>query len=91
MTSLIVAVLAARRAQTLIVIVLALLATAGAVAGPAYQNAAERSVIDAEVATSTPLERSVQISSGQFRWPPDEFVARVESQLAVPDANQRFS
>ena len=82
-TSLLLAILAARRAQTLIVLLLALLATAGAVAGPAYQVTAERAVIGAEVATSTPLERSVQISSGPGRWAPRDFSTRIEPQLTV--------
>ena len=83
MTSLILAMLTARRAQALIVALLALLATAGAVAGPAYQRTAERAVIGAEVATSIPLERSVQISSGPGRWAPREFATRIEPQVAV--------
>lgn len=83
MISLILALLSARRAQALIVTLLALLATAGAVAGPAYQRTAERAVIGAEVATSMPLERSVQISSGPGRWAPREFTVRIEPQVAV--------
>ena len=61
-TSLILALLAARRAQTLIVTLLALFATAGAVAGPAYQLTAERAVVDAEVATSSPRNAACRSS-----------------------------
>lgn len=83
MTSLILALLGARRAQALIVLLLAVLATAGAVAGPAYQRSAERAVVGAEIATATPLERSIQISSGPGRWAPRDFSARIEPQVAV--------
>jgi hypothetical protein len=82
-TSLILALLTVRRAQTLIVTLLAVLATAGAVAGPAYRLTAERAVVDAEVTTSSPLERSVQINSGVGRWTPQDFAARIESQVAL--------
>jgi hypothetical protein len=84
-TGLIVAVLAARRGQALVVALLAVFATAGAVAGPAYQQTAQRSVVEAEVATASALERSVQVTAiPGADWSGAAFGTRVLPALKVP-------
>ena len=91
MTGLIGAVLAARWGQALVVALLAVFATAGAVAGPAYQRAAQQSVVEAEVASATALERTIQITavpaadwSGEdLAWFAQRLALRTASDLAV--------
>ncbi|MFC7279283.1 hypothetical protein ACFQS1_35425 [Paractinoplanes rhizophilus] len=54
-----------RRGQSLTLALLALLAVAAAVAAPAYLAAADRAVAAGQIATATPAERGIVLSSGQ--------------------------
>ncbi|WP_030438924.1 FtsX-like permease family protein [Actinoplanes subtropicus] len=65
MISLVLAMVWTRRGQSLTLALLALLAVAAAVASPAYLAAADRAVAAEQIATATPAERGVVLSSGQ--------------------------
>jgi hypothetical protein len=79
------AVLGARRGQTVVIALLATLATAGAVAGPAYLRAADDTVVAAQVRTATALERSVQVTAvREDDWKPGNFTASIQQRLTVP-------
>jgi putative ABC transport system permease protein len=60
---LVLAMLRARRGQALTVALLAMFAAAAAVAAPAYLRATDAAVVAGEVASASPAERSVTISS----------------------------
>jgi putative ABC transport system permease protein len=83
--ALILAVMVARRGQALVVALLAVFAAAGAVAGPAYQRAAQQSVVEAEVAAAPALERAVQVTAvPESDWSGSTFSDRIMPALALP-------
>ena len=65
MISLVLAMVWTRRGQSLTLALLALLAVAAAVASPAYLAAADRAVAAGQIATATPAERGIVLSSAQ--------------------------
>jgi hypothetical protein len=92
MTGLIGAVLTARWGQALVVALLAVFAAAGAVAGPAYQRAARQSVVEAEVASATALERTIQITAvPQADWSGANFDTRVMPAISIPTFSVVFA
>ncbi len=83
MTRLVTILILARRAQSLTVLLLAALATAGAVAGPMYTASAERAVVASAVASASPDERTLRTSAaGQ---PANAaFLAQATASLSLP-------
>ncbi|WP_433366539.1 FtsX-like permease family protein [Actinoplanes sp. CA-142083] len=65
MIRLVLAMVWTRRGQSLTLALLALLAVAAAVASPAYLAAADRAVAAGQIATASPAERGIVLSSGQ--------------------------
>ncbi|MCO8269785.1 ABC transporter permease [Actinoplanes sp. TRM 88003] len=65
MIALVLAMVWARRGQTLVVALLALFGVAAAVAAPAYLRAADRAVAAGQVGTATPNELSVAVRAYQ--------------------------
>ncbi|MFI5892522.1 FtsX-like permease family protein [Actinoplanes sp. NPDC051513] len=65
MIRLVLAMVWIRRGQSLTLALLALLAVAAAVASPAYLAAADRAVAAGQIATATPAERGIVLSSAQ--------------------------
>ncbi|MFC0530039.1 hypothetical protein [Phytohabitans kaempferiae] len=63
MIALVLAMLAARKAQAVAVLLLSLFATGAAVAGPAYLRAVDRSVAETEVGASDRAEQTVSLSA----------------------------
>jgi putative ABC transport system permease protein len=61
--ALVLAMLAARRAQAVAVLLLSLFATGAAVAGPAYLRAVDRAVVETEVGESDRMEQTVSLSA----------------------------
>src|SRR6266540_1921008 len=83
MTRLVTILILARRAQSLTVLLLAALATAGAVARPMYTASAERAVLASAVASASPDERTLRTSAaGQ---PANAaFLAQATASLSLP-------
>jgi putative ABC transport system permease protein len=61
--ALVLAMLAARRAQAVAVLLLSLFATGAAVAGPTYLSAVDRAVVRTEVAESDRMEQTISLSA----------------------------
>lgn len=63
MIALVLAMLAARKAQAIAVLLLSLFATGAAVAGPTYLRAVDRAVVQTEVGESDRMEQTVSLST----------------------------
>jgi hypothetical protein len=72
MSRLVLLMLRNRWAQALTLAVLAMVATAAAVASPAYVGAVDRAVVDREVRAASPQELSMSISTSVSKDPSDD-------------------
>jgi hypothetical protein len=97
MTGLVWLMLRNRWAQAVTLAVLALVATAAAVAGPAYLGAIDRAVADREVHDATPMERGISVSNSVKRKQGDagddapDFSDIGAALIGIPDFTPVFS
>ncbi len=97
MTRLVWLMLRNRWTQAVTLAVLALVATAAAVAGPAYLGAVDRAVVDREVRAATPMERGMSVSNSVKKEQGDigdsapDFFEIGAALIGMPDFTPVFS
>src|SRR6266508_5712406 len=85
MLTLVLAALRARRAQAVILLVLAAFAGACAAAAPGYAVAATRSVASAEILAATPAERTLSIHKDlPIQGAIEDVTAVLDRRFALP-------